>query len=121
MHPDSLRPFVLAFLCHGLLLSVWAEPLKTRLTQSPHQLVYEAYIDDNWEIMTSHADGSHVRNLTRSKDRHELYPQVSPDGTKLCFVSDQGAGRDTVRSVHIMNMDGSGPVSYTHLTLPTKA
>ena len=78
MHPDSLRPFVLAFLCHGLLLSVWAEPLKTRLTQSPHQLVYEAYIDDNWEIMTSHADGSQVRNLTRSKDRHELYPQVFP-------------------------------------------
>ena len=108
MHPDSLRPFFLAFLCHGLLLSVWAEPLKTRLNQSPHQLVYEAYIDDNWEIMTSHADGSQVRNLTRSKDRHELYPQVSPDGTKLCFVSDQGAGRDTVRSVHIMNMDGSG-------------
>ncbi|MEC9132227.1 MAG: hypothetical protein VYE02_12635 [Verrucomicrobiota bacterium] len=108
MHPDSLRSFVLAFLCHVLLLSVWADPLKTRLTQSPHQLVYEAYIDDNWEIMTSHADGSQVRNLTRSKDRHELYPQVSPDGTKLCFVSDQGAGRDTVRSVHIMNMDGSG-------------
>jgi len=33
-------------------------------------------------------------------------PQISPDGRKMCFVSDVGEGRDTVRSVYVMDIDG---------------
>ncbi len=70
-------------------------------------LVHETYVDDNWELYVSRADGSGSFNLTNTPDQHELYPQVSPDGEKICFVSDTGTGRQTVRSVWVMDMDGS--------------
>lgn len=70
-------------------------------------LVHESYVDNNWEIFLTHADGSKQQNLTNSPDQHELYPQVSPDGKKICFVSDTGSGRQTVRSVWVMDIDGA--------------
>jgi Tol biopolymer transport system component len=36
-----------------------------------------------------------------------MYPQVSPDGKKIAFVSDTGTGRRTVRSVWVMDIGGS--------------
>jgi len=53
------------------------------------------------------ADGSHPKNLTNTPKEHEHYPQISPDGTKICFSVDQGEGRDAVRSLYVMNIDGS--------------
>ena len=84
-----------------------AETVKERLAATPYHLVYEKYADNNWELFVSKADGTGERNLTNTSDQHELYPQVSPDGKRLCFVSDKGSGRNTVRSVYVMNMDGS--------------
>ena len=84
-----------------------AETVKERLAATPYHLVYEKYADNNWELFVSKADGTGERNLTNTPDQHELYPQVSPDGTRLCFVSDKGSGRNTVRSVYVMNIDGS--------------
>ncbi len=80
---------------------------RERLHSLPYKLAYESYVDRNWEIFVVNADGSHPVNLTRTPGEHELYPQVSPDGTKICFVVDAGEGRDTVRSVYLMNVDGS--------------
>ncbi len=77
------------------------------LKSSGYQLVYESYVERNWELFVINADGTGTRNLTQTPDVHELYPQVSPDGTKICFVSDKGTGRKTVRSVYVMNVDGS--------------
>ena len=62
-------------------------------------LVYESHVGDNWELFCARADGSEATNLTNTAGQHELYPQVSPDGTKVCFVSDKGSGRQTVRSL----------------------
>ncbi len=70
-------------------------------------LVHESYIGDNWELCVSRADGSGTYNLTNTPDQHEMYPQVSPDGKKICFVSDTGAGRQTIRSVWVMDIGGS--------------
>ncbi len=94
----------------GALLSVvaLAAPLAERLAATPFQIVYESYVNQNWELFTMRADGSHPQNLTRTPDQHELYPQVSPDGRRILFVADVGAGRKTVRSVWVMNRDGSG-------------
>jgi Tol biopolymer transport system component len=69
-------------------------------------LVYESHVGDNWELFCARADGSGATNLTNTAGQHELYPQVSPDGTKVCFVSDKGSGRQTVRSLWVMDMDG---------------
>ena len=39
-----------------------------------------------------------------------MYPHVSPDGTKICFVTDEGRGRNRTRNVYYMNLDGSNRV-----------
>ncbi len=108
VHPKISYTLLALAILQSTYLLAEAASLKEALGRSPHQLVYEAYVDNNWDIFVAKADGSEARNLTQTPDRHELYPQVSPDGKRLCFVSDQGSGRDTVRSVHIMNLDGSG-------------
>jgi TolB protein len=73
-----------------------------------HKLVYETNRDGNWELYTCNADGSDPKNLTNTKDVDELYPKPSPDGTKICFVADEGPADDRVRNIYYMNSDGTG-------------
>jgi Tol biopolymer transport system component len=73
-----------------------------------HKLVYETNRDGNWELYVCNADGSDPVNLTRTPDVHELYPKPSPDGSKICFVADEGTGDAKVRNVYYMNSDGTG-------------
>jgi Tol biopolymer transport system component len=84
--------------------------LLTELKGYQHKLVYETNRDGNFELYLSNADGSNPVNLTNTKDVDELYPKPSPDGTKICFLADEGKGADKVRNVYYMNADGSGRV-----------
>jgi Tol biopolymer transport system component len=81
-------------------------PLREGLSGLPFKIAYETYVNDNWEIFVMNADGSNPVNLTQTRTEHEHYPQVSPDGTKICFSVDQGEGRDAVRSLYVMDVDG---------------
>jgi len=85
-----------------------AEELARELGTVPAKIVYETYRDDNWELFLVNADGSDPVNLTRTPHVDELYPHVSPDGTKICFVADEGAGSAKSRNVYYMNLDGTG-------------
>jgi len=80
----------------------------------PFKIVYETYRQtdgkENWELFLINADGSNATNLTGTKDSDELYPQASPDGTKICFVVDEGTGRNKVRNVYYMSIDGTDRV-----------
>ncbi len=80
--------------------------VREQLSGLPFKIVYETYVNDNWELFVMNADGSSPVNLTQTPNEHEHYPQVSPDGTKICFSVDQGAGRDAVRSLFVMDSDG---------------
>jgi len=89
-------------------------PIQNRLRQGsriPFKIVYETYRKtqgkENWELYLINADGSNPVNLTNTPDVDEMYPHVSPDGTKICFVMDEGSERKKVRSVYYMNIDGS--------------
>ncbi|MBN2505166.1 MAG: PD40 domain-containing protein, partial [Verrucomicrobia bacterium] len=82
------------------------QPLRESLAASPFNIACECYLDDNWDILVMHADGSDPVNLTRTPKEHEHYPQVSPDGTKLCYSVDAGQDRNTVRSLWVMDIDG---------------
>ena len=89
------------------------------LHSSPDRILFESYVDDNWEIFEIRADGAGRRNLTNSRDVHELYPQASPDGRRICFLVDVQRDGETARSVYYMNADGTlvigegmGGVSY---------
>jgi len=104
----------------GLALLVWtavalgplpaalAAELSEELKSVPYGIVYETWHDNNWELFIATADGSKQENLTRTPKIHELYPHVSPDGTKVCFLCDEGEGASKIRNVYYMNMDGSG-------------
>jgi hypothetical protein len=81
----------------------------------PYKIIYETYCDTegekNWELFIMNADGSDKTNLTKTPKLHEMYPHVSPDATKICFVVDEGTNRrDMVRSVYYMNIDGTDRV-----------
>ncbi len=85
--------------------------LKTEIMKNePNcKIIYETYRNNNWELYISNPDGSDQINLTKTPDKNELYPHVSPDGTKVCFVSDEGSGPD-IRNVYYMNIDGTNRV-----------
>jgi len=85
-----------------------ADELIDELKQVPHKIVYETYRDTSWELFLVNADGSTPVNLTRTDDVDELYPHASPDGSRICFVADEGEGTGRVRSVYTMNVDGTG-------------
>jgi dipeptidyl aminopeptidase/acylaminoacyl peptidase len=82
------------------------EALRHELKVSHYKIAYESYVDGNWEIFVMNADGSHPVNLTKTPDLNEHYPQISPDGTRICFVADKGEGRDAVRSLYVMDING---------------
>ena len=81
-------------------------PLRERLKATGYKIAYECYLDGNWEIFVANADGSEAANITRTPHENEHYPQISPDGTKMCFSIDEGEGRDAVRSLWVMDIDG---------------
>jgi len=95
---------VALFLPTGSTLA--AMPLKERLEGTHFKIAYECYVNDNWEIFVMNADGTEPVNLTNTPHEHEHYPQVSPDGMKICFSVDEGEGRDAVRSLYVMDIDG---------------
>jgi TolB protein len=84
--------------------------LRAEMKTYPHKIVHETNRDGNWELYLVNADGSNPVNLTNTKDVDELYPKPSPDGTKICFVADEGKGDKKVRNVYYMSSDGSDRV-----------
>jgi len=85
------------------------------LKDIPYKIVYETFREtdgkENWELYLMDADGSNPVNLTKTPDLDEMYPHVSPDGTKICFVVDEGTNRrNKTRSVYYMNIDGSNRI-----------
>src|SRR5215472_15932469 len=77
-----------------------SKDLLAELKTYRHKLVYETNRDGNWELYLCNADGSSPVNLTRTPDVDELYPKPSPDGSKICFVADQGTGDARVRDIY---------------------
>jgi dipeptidyl aminopeptidase/acylaminoacyl peptidase len=84
--------------------------LLKELASYRNRIVYETNRDGNWELYLCNADGSHPVNLTRTPDVDELYPKPSPDGSKICFVADEGKGDAKVRNIYFMNSDGTSRV-----------
>ena len=107
--PRKFTAIAFALLCISISSSAQAA-LRDRLKSSPFKIAYECYIDNNWEIFTASADGTHPTNLTNTPKENEHYPQISPDGGKMCFLQDTGEGRDTIRSLHLMDIDGQNRI-----------
>ena len=103
------------FVSGNEILKVPSPSYEINLSDIPYKIVYETFREtdgrENWELFLMNADGSNQTNLTNTPDLDEMYPHVSPDGSKICFVVDEGANRrNKVRSVYYMNIDGSNRV-----------
>jgi hypothetical protein len=85
-----------------------SKDLLIELKDYRHKIVYETNRDGNWELYLCNADGSDQVNLTRTPDVDELYPKPSPDGSRICFVADEGKGAARRRNIYYMNADGTG-------------
>jgi Tol biopolymer transport system component len=97
------------------LLALWVagpssadDRLAAELSKLSAKIVHESFQNGNWDLFVSAADGSHLVNLTHTPDVSEFYPHVSPDGTKISFLADEGEGPMKSRNLYIMNVDGSG-------------
>src|SRR6516162_4665442 len=72
----------------GFVSAMAQTPFRDQLRSLPFKIAYECYVNDNWEIFVMNADGSGATNLTQTPNVQEHYPQISPDGTKICFSVD---------------------------------
>ena len=89
--------FVASWLCGAAaaVAPAGGEELIEELKEVPYPIVYESYQDENWDLFMVRADGPERVNLTRTPDVHELYPHVSPDGTKIVFGSNRNSVKET--------------------------
>jgi len=84
-----------------------SDALLRELKSYPHRIIYETYRHNNFELFIMNADGSNPVNLTQTPDVDEMYPKVSPDGRRVCFVADEGKGAARCRNIYLMNIDGT--------------
>jgi len=82
--------------------------LRATAARMPERIVFQRYVNDNWELFLARADGTDPVNLTNTRYAHEHYPHASPDGSKICFSADEGRGRLRSRNVYVMNVNGTG-------------
>ena len=82
--------------------------LRDQLKKVPYKIVYESYRGKDWDLFVMKADGSGGRNLTKTPDVDDMYPHASPDGKRVAFVVDAGAGKDKSRSVYVIGIDSAG-------------
>ena len=92
----------------GLAANADEENLRQELKKLPYRIVFETQREGNWKLFMMNADGSNPVSLTGTPGANELYPHVSPDGTKICFVVDEKVGKAKRRDVTMMNLDGTG-------------
>ena len=103
---NALRALAVALVLTGTLTVSAQTPFRDHLTASHFKIAYECYVDNNAEVFVMNADGSNPVNLTKTPKLHEHYPQISPNGKQMAFVSDEGEGREAVRSLCVMDIDG---------------
>lgn len=70
-----------------------------------NQIIYSTSTGRNLDLWIMNADGTGNRQLTFATDRHELQPELSPDGRYVVFLVAYQTG---LRSVWRMNVDGGG-------------
>lgn len=75
------------------------------------QIVFDSNRGGNYNLFVMNADGSNVRQLTKTGDRDEVEPVWSPGGDSIAFLC--GPVDATPGDVCIMNADGSGQTNLT--------
>lgn len=77
------------------------------------KLIFSVYIDDyNLDIMTMDIDGSNKTNISNSTDNWELFGDISPDGSKIVYISEHPEVGGT-SAMFIMDINGENKYCLT--------
>lgn len=66
-------------------------------------IVFASNRDGSYDIWRINPDGSNLINLTNTTQVNEDYPQISPDGTMIAYITTDN------RHLWVMDADGSNP------------
>ena len=100
-------------------LALKQNALREELRACSFRILFESYRGDTWDIFSVAADGSGLKNLTRTPDMDELYPKASPDGTRIAFIAEEMREGERKRSVACMDADGKNRVTIAdNATMP---
>lgn len=57
----------------------------TGVSETSERIVFGKQTGANWDIWSINPDGSNLRQWTDTQDRQEIYPEISPHGTRLVY------------------------------------
>ena len=92
------------FSAYAANISMPLDKSQLDLSSIRYKIVFESYNNGNWDLHIINADGTERKNITETPDIHEMYPKVSPDGTRITFVADRGEGRNRRRDLYLLNL-----------------
>jgi hypothetical protein len=72
------------------------------------RIVYQRYIDDNWEIYTAPADGTSYTRLT-DDDYYDIHPHLTRGCSRIVYAREVAG----VYEIYRMNADGTGVARLT--------
>ena len=76
------------------------------------KIAFSSGRDGDAEVYTMNPDGSELTRLTINSNSDDLWPEYSPDGTKIAFTS--GRGDDIYYQIYVMNADGTNVTRVTN-------
>jgi hypothetical protein len=122
--PDASAPFGARtdlFLLHAdgsdaaRLTDDQAQEFGARLTDDAGLVVFSSDRGGNPEIYSMRTDGSRLRQITDDPATNDLWPDVSPDGTKVVWVQQEAGGPGT-EELWVADIDGSNAHQITSNT-----
>jgi serine/threonine-protein kinase len=80
-------------------------------TPDGKRIIFSSDRSGNWEIYSMARDGSDVRPLTDDPATVDIFPEVSPDGTRIVFSKQVEAVNEG--EIYVMDIDGQNPTRLT--------
>jgi uncharacterized repeat protein (TIGR02543 family) len=119
--PGTIRLVALQLAAFLLVGMAWAAPAQA---QTAGVIVYEQYggsdSDPQSDIWMMNADGTGQTNITNTPNFQEYDPELSPDGTRVAFMSNRvtETNQDGNYEIFSIALDGSDLVQVTDSVAP---
>ncbi|HEY9402991.1 MAG TPA: S8 family serine peptidase [Pyrinomonadaceae bacterium] len=111
--PASVSQAITRSATAGQITNAGAGSPNLLLYRPDGKIAFSSARDGNdFELYTMNPDGSEQTRLTVHDYSDDMWPEYSPDGTKIAFTS--GRGDDLYYQVYVMNSDGSNVTRVTN-------
>ncbi|HEX8181734.1 MAG TPA: S8 family serine peptidase, partial [Pyrinomonadaceae bacterium] len=110
--PASVAQAILSNATPNKVLNAGADTPNLLLYRPQGKIAFSSTRDGQAEVYTMNPDGSEQTRLTVHDYSDDLWPEYSPDGTKIAFTS--GRGDDLYYQIYVMNADGTNVQRITN-------